>query len=137
MAFTIKTTKNSGFKRVPEGRQDLLITKVELVPSGKPQKAIFHYEHDSGATMRESFSFSNKVAVEILGKRCDLLYNSEIPEGTEIDATDLPNMFVGKITTAEIKHNESNGKTYANIKYVESFRDSENAVVVDDEDDDL
>lgn len=133
----IKTTKGS-YKKVPEGMQDLLITEVKLVPSGRPQKAEFNYEHENGATMKEFFDFSSKIGQDILGKRCDVLYNGDMPEGTEIDTSDLPAMFEGKVAKAMVVHKDStkDGKTrtFANIKYVESYSDP--VVQSDDEDDD-
>ena len=135
--MAIKITKST-FKKVPEGRQELFIEDVELVPSGKPQKVIFHYKHQNGATMKETLDFNKEVPVKILGSRCDVLYDGKLPEGTEIEPTDLPEMFLNKIATCMIKYKEVGDKTYVNIGWVESYRDG----VVDkpdvaDEDDDL
>ena len=134
----IKTSKGN-FKKVPEGIQNLYITDVKLVPSGKPQKVEFDYEHESGATFKETFSFTHPVQAKILGQRCDTLYGGDMPEGTEIDTGDLPSMFKGKIAIADVIHKkvEKDGvtKTYVNLKYVKSY--SEPAVEEDDGDDEL
>ena len=136
MAFTIKTSKG-GFKRVPEGEQELVVTDVKLVPSGKPQKVLFEYSHESGATLKESFSFTQPMQAKILGTRCDLALDGKVPEGTEIEVTDLPEMFLGKHLIAMIKHHVTDdNKTYVNIKWVESFFDEQIESEEDMSDDD-
>jgi len=117
----IKTTKSS-FKMVPAGEQDLTVTDVKLVPSGKPQMIQFEYAHDNGGTLKETLKLDNDMSLKILGKRCDLALNGKMPEGTEIDINEIPDMFKGKILRAFIVHKEveKDGKTntYANIRYV-------------------
>lgn len=136
--MTIKTSKGS-FKMVPEGDVFLNIKSVELMPSGKPQTIIFTYTHENGAELKERMSLTHPVAERILGKRCDILYDGELPEGSDIEVGDLPSLFTGKVAHAHVEHNkvtsEKDGKTrtFANVKYVMSYSDSS----VEDEDDDL
>jgi hypothetical protein len=139
----IKTSKGT-FKRVPEGKQELTITDVKLVPSGKPQKVEFSYVHENGATFKETFSFTHPVQSAILGKRCDVLYNGDMPEGTEIDTSDLPSMFADKIAVCEIVHKKvadkedpTKERTFVNIKYVEEYKDAIETVEGELVDDDL
>ncbi len=135
MGFTIKTSK-SGFQKVPEGMQELVVTDVKLVPSGKPQKVQFEYAHESGATCRESFAFTQPMQAKILGTRCDVLLNGTLPEGTEINTDDLPSMFLGKHLKAMIRHHVTEDKkVYVNIKWVESYFDVEPAPEVAEDDD--
>ena len=136
--MAIITTSKGTFKRVPEGKQNLLITEVKLVPSGKPQKVEFNYLHENGATYKETFSFSHPVQASILGKRCDILYNGDMPEGTEINTDDLPSMFTGKLAVCEVVHkivpdkdDPTKERTFVNLKYVESYLSDDN------DDDDL
>ncbi len=136
----IKTSK--GYQRVPEGKQELTITDVKLVPSGKPQKVEFHYVHDNGATFKETFSFTHPVQSAILGKRCDVLYDGKMPEGTEIDTADLPNMFSNKVAVCEVVHKKVTDKddptkerTFVNLKYVESYKDA--TIMIEDDDEEL
>lgn len=112
-------TQKSTFKMVPEGEQELVVTDVKLVPSGKPQMVEFHYKHENGATLRERFDFAHPIAMTILGKRCDIALGGSVPEGTEIDSSDLPEMFLDKAVVAQVVHKEGkDGRTYANISYL-------------------
>lgn len=122
-------TKKSTFVLIPEGKQELFITDVKLVPSGKPQMIEFYYEHENGGTMKETLRLDHPVAVSILSQRCALALGDDVPEGTEIDVNDIPGMFIGQIIVARVEHNESekDGKTrtYANIKGVFEIRERE------------
>lgn len=127
MAITIR---KSGFALVPEGRQLVHVDEVKLVPSGRPQMVEFKYSHANGGTIKETLKFDHPVAVDILGKRCDIAMGGSAEEGTEIEPEDLEGLFLDKTFEAEIKHTEGkNGGTFANIKYLTKL--------VSEEDDDL
>lgn len=124
----IKTAKNK-FQMVPEGQQQLKVTKVELLPSGKPQNVKFTYKHANGGTLLETLKLSHPVASDILGQRCDIALGG-VAEGTPIDLADVPAMFLNKIVTAQIVHNVVEGddgktRTYANIKYITEVQEEE------------
>lgn len=129
----IITTKKGGFALVPEGKQIVHVDKVELMPSGKPQMVVFEYSGANGGKIKETLKFDNAIAVDILGKRCDVALDGA-EEGTEIDSTELVGLFLNKTFEAEIKHTEGKkGGVFANIKYlVKLIKDEE-----DEEDDDL
>lgn len=123
----IRTSKQM-FKLVPEGQQDLLVTKVELLPSGKPQTVKFTYTHEDGGTLLENLNLTHPVANNILSQRCDMALGG-VPEGTPVELSTVPDLFLGKIVTAMIVHNHGKGenadKVYANIKYVMDIREGE------------
>lgn len=121
MAFSFKVVKGGSFKLVPEGRQLLTVTEVELVPRDKPMKVLFKYSHESGATLRESFKLNEPKAQEILGIRADIATNGNLEAGTELSVTDIPDLFLGKTFDVTIVHKVYNDKTYANIKYYNSL----------------
>lgn len=128
-------TKKGGFQLVPEGKQILHVDSVELVPSGKPSMVKFVFSCPQGGTIKESQSFSNPIALDILGKRCDIALGGTVDEGTEIEPSDLEGLFLDKTFEAMIVH--KNGKTnpdavFANISYFISLVPDE-----EEEDDDL
>lgn len=128
------TIKKSGYQLVPEGEQILTVTSVKLLPSGKPSLVEFTYRADNGATLREQLKFDNPVAVDILGKRCDVALCGTAEEGTEISPDELEGLFLNKRFKAMIKHNEGKkGGIFANIKYLIELVKDEEA----EEDDDL
>lgn len=115
-------TKKGGFALVPAGEQTLTVTSVKLVPSGKPQMVEFVHKHDSGATIKETLKFSNDIALDILGKRCDIALNGTQPEGTDIEYDELEDIFLNKTFVVEVVHKEgTEGRTFANIRYVKSL----------------
>ena len=118
----IKIAK-SGFKMVPEGEQVLTVKSVKVLPSARPQVIEFEWVHANGGTIKESFKISVPVAMDILGKRCDIALNGMMAEGTEISENDLPDIFKGKTFTAFVVHhhvtgNDGKDRTFANIKYI-------------------
>ena len=119
--------KKSGYQLVPEGEQILTVTSVKLLPSGKPSLVEFMYRADNGATLREQLRFDHPVAVDILGKRCDVALGGTAEEGTEIEPEELEDLFLGKKFKAMIKHTQGKkGGTFANIKYlIELVKDEE------------
>jgi len=117
----IKIQKVSEFKQVPEGEQILKVTSVKLLPSGRPQELEIKYSHESGATLQEKFKFSNEKAMNILGQRCNIALGGEVPEGTEISESTLPDIFSGKSFNVMIKITEKDGKKYSNIHYYKSL----------------
>ena len=98
--------KKSGYQLVPEGEQILTVTSVKLLPSGRPSLVEFTYSAENGATLREQLKFDHPVAVDILGKRCDVALGGTAEEGTEISPDDLEGLFLNKTFKAMIKHNE-------------------------------
>jgi hypothetical protein len=127
------TIKKSGYQLVPEGEQILTVTSVKLLPSGRPSLVEFMYIADYGATLKEKLKFDHPVAVEILGKRCDVALGGTAEEGTEISPDDLEGLFLGKRFKAMIKHNQgSKGGTFANIKYLIELVEDEEAEENDD-----
>lgn len=128
------TIKKSGYQLVPEGEQILTVTSVKLLPSGRPSLVEFVYSAENGATLREQLKFDHPVAVDILGKRCDVALGGTAEEGTEISPDDLEGLFLGKTFKAMIKHSEgTKGGTFANIKYLIELVEDEEV----EEDDDL
>ncbi len=128
----IKTRKGT-FAIAPEGEQLIVTTEVKLVPSGRPQQVDFVHKHANGAIIKESFKFSNEVAMDILGKRCDIATGGKLPEGSDIDERDVPDMFLGKTFKVEIVHKPVGDKTFANIRYFKSLVD-DGDVAGDDDD---
>jgi len=121
----IKTSKPKGFTLVPEGRQIVHVDSVKLVPSGKPQMVEFIYSHESGGIIKETLKFDHPVALDILGKRCDIAMGG-LPEDTEIQTDELESIFNGKTFEVEVKHTEGkSGGTFANIKYMVKLISSE------------
>lgn len=122
--MAIKIVKG-GFKVVPEGDQLLTVTKVELVPKGRPIQVNFEYVNADGIVLKERLQFTNEVAVDILGKRCDIALGGAVEAGTSIEENQLPDMFMGKTFLALIKHNEGKkGGTFANISYFKELVDN-------------
>lgn len=136
------TTTKSDFKLLPEGENLLKITSVKLLPSGKPQKVEMTYSSPEG-TLTESFDLNVKIGREKLGKRCDVLYHGDLPEGTAIEVTDIPDLFLGKIANVVIKHNASKKdptRMFANIYFIKEFLEDQSASeaeedLAEDEDD--
>ena len=137
----ITVKKNTGFQIVPEGEQILKVTSVQLLPSGRPQEVEIRYSHANGSTLRESFSFSKEKAMDILGQRCNIALGGNVPEGTEISESTLPDIFMGKSFEVMVKHVKKDTKTYANIHYYKSLVEVEDEEdddeELDDEEDDL
>lgn len=133
----IKVTK--GFRLIPEGVHELEITKVELVPSGKPKIVKFTYKDNENRTLMEQLDSKHDVGGRILGQRVDLLFGGTLKEGTDIELENLPDWFMGKRLLATIVHNESerDGKTrtFANIKFVNEFLDTMTEEDLDEDDD--
>ena len=125
--------KNTGFKLMPEGENVVTVTKAQLVPSGKPKQVEFEYTSEDNTTLRETVRLNHPVALEILGKRCDIALGGSLPEGTEISEAQIPEIFLGKTFVVVVKHTQSGDKTYANIKYMKSLVETESS----DEDDDF
>jgi hypothetical protein len=135
MAITIR---KSGFALVPEGKQLVHVDEVNLVPSGRPQMVEFKYSHANGGTIKEILKFDHPVAVDILGKRCDIAMGGTAEEGTEVEPEDLKDLFLGKTFEAEIKHTEGKkGGIFANIKYLTKLVSTDVEETDDEDDDDL
>jgi len=117
--LTIK--KYTGFKMMPEGENLVTITKVQLQPPAKPVQVCFEYVNENGATLKETLNFRNEIALDIIGKRCDVALNGALADGTPIEEKQLPEIFLGKKFIAVVKHVEKGDKTYANISYLKEL----------------
>lgn len=113
MSDTIKLAENK-FKLVPEGEDvNLTITKVAAKPKADPKVIEVEYTHESGAKILNKYNIAvngGLVAFSILA-RCVL--------GSTIEdfsiSNDLPKL-KGVTIDCEVKHEEYNGKMYANVK---------------------
>lgn len=133
----IKTVK-SGFKLVPEGTQIVHVDSVTLLPSGRPSMVEFVFSHDNGGFIKDRLSFTHPVAVDILGKRCDIALGGKAEVGTEINPEDLEGLFLGKHFEVVIKHKEGNkGGTFANISYMTKMVSPNELMQDEDQEDDL
>lgn len=124
--------KNTGFKLMKEGENLVVVTKVELVPSGKPIQVKFEYTNEDDVVLKETVKLNHPVALEILGKRCDIALGGTMAEGTEIQESQIPDIFLGKTFLIVVKHVTKGDKTYANMSYIKELIET-----VEDEEDDL
>lgn len=114
------------FEPIDEGEKTLTITKAEVKPSGKPQKAeITFTEVSTGKTLQNRYDFNNQYGLMAFGFLCRTAL--AIPDMGEFDTNDI-NKLVGKVVRCEIVHTEGTTPredgsypVFANIKKVLSL----------------
>jgi len=130
--------QKSKFKLVPAGDRTMTVTKVDLLPPKHPIAIKMTFTDCEGAgTIIDNTKLSNSIACQILGGKCDVALGGKLPEGSDIDENDIPDMFMGKTFIVHVKHTASKkdpDMMYANVSYLKELVD---APVADDEDDDL
>ena len=118
--------KGNQFKTVAEGCRNLQITKVEVVPSGRPTQMKLYMKDidDENASLINTYNFDNPTSVWAMGMMLSAALGLE--DGDEFDTKEASQL-VGIVLNCDVVHSEYNGKTYANVKKVNTRVDIETA----------
>lgn len=128
MAIVKLNLKGNQFKIVDEGCRNLQITKVEVVPSGRPTQMKLYMKDidDSNASLINTYNFDNPTSLWAMGMMLSAALGLE--DGDEFDTKEASQL-VGIILNCDVAHSEYNGKTYANVKKVNTRIDINTGVL--------
>lgn len=109
----VKVNLNNNYKIVKEGERILEITDAKVSPSGMPSKlTIIMKDIEDGAQLQNSYDFTNSTGAWLMGILLNLALG--LGDGDDFNTDDCDKL-IGVRLKCEVKHTESNGKTYANI----------------------
>lgn len=101
---TIKFNLSGGFKKVPEGIQELTITTCDPTPSGNPTGMKMVYTHADGSTIQETIDFNR--ALWKISRICECVMG--IQQDQEMSVEDIAKGLKGKSIKVEVAHRPGN-----------------------------